>query len=64
MRTDRLNSFWLWDIIYLPSTLRGTLRGTWLYLYLIFDAWSRKVVAWDGEEREDPVIAADLVRRA
>ena len=26
--------------------------------------WSRKVVAWDVAEREDPAIAADLVRRA
>jgi len=28
------------------------------------DVWSRKVVAWDVAEREDPAIAADLVRRA
>ena len=35
-----------------------------LYLYLVIDVWSRKVVAWDVDEREDPAIAAELVIRA
>jgi transposase InsO family protein len=39
-------------------------RGVWLYLYLVIDVWSRKVVAWDLAEREDAKIAADLVSRA
>jgi putative transposase len=39
-------------------------RGIWLYLYLVIDVWSRKVVAWDVDEREDPAIAVDLVSRA
>ncbi len=30
----------------------------------IIDVWSRKVVAWDVDECEDPAIAADLVSRA
>jgi hypothetical protein len=30
----------------------------------VIDVWSRKVVAWDVAEREDPAIAADLVSRA
>ena len=51
---------WSWDITYLPPTV----RGIWLYLYLVIDVWSRKVVAWDVAEREDPAIAADLVSRA
>jgi transposase InsO family protein len=37
------NQVWSWDITYLP---RGV-RGVWLYLYLVVDVWSRKVVAWD-----------------
>ncbi len=41
---------WSWDITYLPTTV----RGIWLYLYLLIDVWSRKVVAWDVAEREDP----------
>jgi transposase InsO family protein len=51
---------WSWDITYLPTTV----RGVWLYLYLVIDVWSRKVVAWDVAEREDAQIAADLVGRA
>jgi len=51
---------WSWEIPYLPTTV----RGIWLYLYLVIDASSRKVVAWDVDEREDPAIAADLVSRA
>ncbi|WP_254934928.1 IS3 family transposase [Cyanobium sp. WAJ14-Wanaka] len=54
------NRVWSWDITYLPTTV----RGIWLYLYLVIDVWSRKVVAWDIAEREDPAIAADLVSRA
>jgi transposase InsO family protein len=30
----------------------------------VIDVWSRKVVAWDVHEREDPAIAADLVSGA
>jgi putative transposase len=51
---------WSWDITYLPTTL----RGVWLYLYLVIDVWIRMVVAWDVAEREAPAIAADLVSRA
>ncbi len=36
----------------------------WLYLYLVIDVWSRKVVAWDVAEREDAQTPADLVSRA
>jgi len=39
-------------------------RGVWLYLYLVVDVWSRKVVAWDVADREDAQIAADLLSRA
>ena len=35
----------------------------WLYLYLVIDVWSRKVVAWDVAEREDATIPTDLVSR-
>ena len=39
-------------------------RWIWLYVYLVFDVWSRNVVALDVAEREGPAIAADLVSRA
>ncbi len=54
------NQLWSWDITYLPISV----RGVWLYLYLVFDVWSRKVVAWDVADREEAQIAADLVSRA
>jgi hypothetical protein len=46
---------------HLPAEHRS---WVWLYLYLVIDVWSRKVVAWVVAEREDPAIAADLVSRA
>jgi putative transposase len=39
-------------------------RGIWIYLYLVIDIWSCKLVAWDVAEREGPDIAADLMTRA
>jgi transposase InsO family protein len=60
LRAAGANQLWSWDITYLPTTV----RGIWLYLYLVIDVWSRKVVAWDVDEREHPAIAADLVSRA
>ena len=50
LRAAGPNEVWSWDITYLPTTV----RGVWLYLYLVIDVWSRKVVAWDVAEREDP----------
>ena len=40
------------------------MRGIWLYLYLVVDVWSRKVVAWDVAELESAELGADLVPRA
>lgn len=60
LRAAGANQVWSWDITYQPTTV----RGIWLYLYLVIDVWSRMVVAWDVHEREDPAIAADLVSRA
>ena len=49
LRAVAPNQLWSWDITYLPTTV----RGVWLYLYLVIDVWSRKVVAWDVAEREE-----------
>ena len=59
-RADGPNQLWSWDITYLPTSV----RGVWLYLYLVVDVWSRKVVAWDIAEREEAQVAADLISRA
>ena len=50
LRASGPNQVWSWDITDLPTTV----RGVWLYLYLVLDVWGRKVVAWDVAEREDP----------
>ena len=60
LKAEGPNEIWSWDITYLHTSV----RGVWLYLYLVIDVWSRKIVAWDVAEREDSQIAADLVSRA
>ena len=50
---------WSWDITWLPTTL----RGQYLYLYLVLDVWSRRIVGWDVHEREGADEAAVLIRR-
>lgn len=50
---------WSWDITY----LRAPVRGTFYYLYLILDIWSRKVVGWDVHEAESSDHAARLAER-
>jgi len=37
LRASGPNQVWSWDITYLPTTV----RGVWLYLYLVIDVWSR-----------------------
>jgi putative transposase len=36
------NQRWCWDISYLPTFQ----KGEYLYLYLLLDEWSRKVIQW------------------
>ena len=60
LRADGPNQVWSWDISYLQTSD----KRIWLYLYLVIDVWSRKVVAWDVEDCEDPKLAANLVTRA
>ncbi len=42
------NQLWSWDITY----LRANIRGTFFYLYLMLDVWSRKIVGYCVEENE------------
>ena len=44
LRADGPNQVWSWDISYLPTSV----KGIWLYLYLVVDIWSRlvPVIAW------------------
>lgn len=50
---------WCWDMTFLPAKV----VGTWFYLYLILDLYSRKIVGWEVHETDDADHAAHLVRR-
>jgi transposase InsO family protein len=54
------NQVWCWDITY----LRSAVRGTFFYLYLMIDIYSRKVVGWWVAAEESMETAALLVDRA
>lgn len=49
---------WTWDITY----LRSALRGTFYYLYLVVDIWSRKIVGWRVELVENQDLSAELIQ--
>lgn len=51
------NQVWSWDITYLPTAI----RGRFLYLYLVLDVWSRRIVGWAVHESESAAHAAALV---
>ncbi len=51
------NGVWSWDITY----LRAPIRGTFFYLYMFIDVWSRKVVGWEVHLEENAELAAHLI---
>ncbi|MCI0571876.1 MAG: IS3 family transposase, partial [Myxococcaceae bacterium] len=53
------NQVWTWDITY----LRGPVKGTFLYLYLVVDVYSRRVMGWAVHEEELAAHAAVLIQR-
>jgi len=55
---DGPSRVWSWDITY----LRTNIRGTFLYLYLMLDVWSRKIVGFCIEPTECADRAALLLR--
>jgi transposase InsO family protein len=54
------NQVWSWDITYLATTV----RGTFFYLYLIMDLYSRKIVGWEVYSEESAAHAASLFAKA
>ena len=50
------NQLFSWDITWLP----GPIRGTFFYLYMIMDVWSRKIVAGTVYAEESADLAAQL----
>jgi len=57
-RATGSNQVWSWDITWLPTLV----MGKFLYLYLVMDVWSRRIVGWDVRERESADDAAALIR--
>ena len=52
------NQLYSWDISYLPTVV----RGIFVYLYLVMDVFSRKIVGWQVYEEESSALAADLMK--
>ncbi|EPX56298.1 Mobile element protein [Cystobacter fuscus DSM 2262] len=53
------NRAWSWDITYLKCPT----RGAYLYLYLIMDVFSRRIMGWEIHEVESTQRAAAFIRR-
>ncbi len=54
------NELWSWDI----SRLKGPAKWTHFYLYVILDVFSRYVVAWTVQYRENGQVAKALIEQA
>jgi putative transposase len=52
------NEVWSWDI----TKLRGPVKWTYFYLYVILDIFSRYVVGWLAAPRETAALAQKLIR--
>jgi transposase InsO family protein len=51
------NQLYSWDITYLPTSV----KGIFLYLYLVMDIYSRKIVGWQVYDNESSALAAELM---
>ncbi len=54
------NQVWSWDITYLQAPV----RGTYFYLYMIVDVYSRKIVGWRVEQEESTTHSSALISDA
>jgi len=59
-KADGPNQVYSWDITYLASAL----KGSFYYLYLIEDIFSRKIVSWEVHEKESAAHASELISKA
>lgn len=53
------NQLWNWDITYLKSPI----RGSFFYLYMVEDVWSRKIVGWEVHTEECMELSSALIKR-
>lgn len=51
------NQVYTWDITYLKTTI----KGSFYYLYMIMDIYSRKIVGWRVHERQDENLSSLLI---
>ncbi len=51
------NEVWSWDITYLKSYI----QGLYFYLYMIIDIYTRKIVGWRVEDKEDQEYSSALI---
>jgi len=51
------NQIYTWDITYLPTQV----KGIFLYLYLVMDIYSRKIVGWQVHSEESSTLASSLM---
>lgn len=54
------NQIWSWDITY----LKAAIKGTYYYLYLPMDIFSRAIVHWEIHENENSDLAAKMINNA
>jgi putative transposase len=57
---SRPNELWSWDV----SKLKGPAKWTWFYLYVILDVFSRYIVSWTVQYRENAQLAKALIEQA
>jgi putative transposase len=60
LRATGPGQVWCWDITWLDAPL----KGTYFYLYMAIDMYSRKVVAWEVFAKEDGTLARELFAQA
>jgi putative transposase len=51
------NQIYTWDITYLPADV----KGIFLYLYMVMDIYSRKIVGWQAHDNESSALVSDLM---
>lgn len=54
------NQIWSWDITY----LKAAIKGTYYYLYLPMDIFSRKIVHWEIHANENAELASNMIEAA
>jgi putative transposase len=59
-QADAVLQVWSWDVTWLP----GAYRGVSYAFYVALDVFSRKIVAWRVEEREDDDLAKQMFQDA